>query len=220
MLGIVCRWSHHQNGYLMELVPNEIIRPMFILWALNSRHKLRHCYLAAKIMSEAHFLFQDFKSNITELPESSRAIGIVEIFIMLWEKVVLTKLPAKWMLYTNRTNKIQHKNQEENQLVFFFFFNAFSQDLVLNVQTLTRQLVSPVRWSLLCMNKVMQELCIMTKMIQLVSTVVLEEISQWHYSAVYMRMWWKILSPFKITREVLQKQCIIMQGTVFNVISL
>lgn len=73
-------------------------------------------------MSEAHFLFQDFKSNITELPESSRAIGIVEIFIMLWEKVVLTKLPAKWMLYTNRTNKIQHKNQEENQLVFFFFF--------------------------------------------------------------------------------------------------
>lgn len=139
MLGIVCRWSHHQNGYLMELVPNEIIRPMFILWALNGRHKLRHCYLAAKIMSEAHFLFQDFKSNITELPESSRAIGIAEIFIMLWEKVVLTKLPAKWLLYTNRTNKIQHKNQEENQLVFFFFFNAFSQDLILNVQTLTRQ---------------------------------------------------------------------------------
>lgn len=58
----------------MELVPNEVTRPVFILWGLNSRHKLRHCYFAVKIVSEAHFLFQDFKSNIAELPESNRTV--------------------------------------------------------------------------------------------------------------------------------------------------
>lgn len=60
----------------MELVPNEIIRPVFILWALNGRHKLRHCYFAVKIVAEARFLFQCFKSNLAQLPE------LTELFVL------------------------------------------------------------------------------------------------------------------------------------------
>lgn len=104
----------------MELVPNEIISPVFILWALNSWHKLRHCYSAVKIVSKTHFLFQDF--NIAELPESNRAICVVEIFIMPWGEMILTKLPANCMLYTNQTNKRQHNSQEEKQVSSFYFF--------------------------------------------------------------------------------------------------
>lgn len=80
----------------MELVPNEMISPVFILWALNSRHKLRHCYSAVKIVSETHFLFQGF--NIAELPERNRTSYVVEIFIMPWGEMSLTKLPANCML--------------------------------------------------------------------------------------------------------------------------
>jgi len=108
----------------MELVPNEIIRPVFVLWALNSRHKLRHCYFAAKIVSEAHFLFQDFKSNTAELPERNRTIYVVKIFIMHWGKIILTKLPANCVLYNNQTSKIQHKNPEEK--CFLFIVDAFA----------------------------------------------------------------------------------------------
>lgn len=97
----------------MELVPNEIIRPVFILWALNSRHKLRHCYFAVKTVSEAHFLSQDFKSTTAQLPESNRISCVVEIFIMHWGQRILTKLPANCMIYTDQTSKMPHKEQEE-----------------------------------------------------------------------------------------------------------
>lgn len=122
----------------MELVPNEIIRPMFILWVLNSRHKLRHCYFAVKIVSEAHFLFQDFKSNIGKLSESKRTICVVEIFIMHRGKMILTQLPVYCMLYTKQTNKIQYKNQEEKWI--FSFIDPFSYSLVLNVLILPRRI--------------------------------------------------------------------------------
>lgn len=64
-------------------------------------------------------------------PRINRTVCVVEIFILHWGKMSLSRLPDNCMIYTDQVNEILHK--KSGRKVGALFLDVFSSSLIVNV---------------------------------------------------------------------------------------